>query len=117
MLYVDDPIEIGNKVSLVQQFKQEKMEVLEMTDLGMMSYFLGMEIQLNGYEVFVFQKKYSKEILKKFKLEEGKGMSTPMNSKEKPNKLNSILLMENYVQQFKLKDRKQITQIKVLIME
>ena len=80
----------GNKVSLVQQFKYEMMEVFDMTDLGLMSYFLGMEIQKNDYEVFIFQKKYAKEILKKFKLEECKGMSTPMNSKEKPKKEDGV---------------------------
>ena len=80
----------GNKVSLVQEFKQETMEVFEMTNLGMMSYFLGMEIQQNDYEIFIFQKKYAKEILKKFKLEECKGMNTPMNSKKKLNKEDGV---------------------------
>ncbi|KAL5752411.1 hypothetical protein ACOSP7_022597 [Xanthoceras sorbifolium] len=42
-----------------------------------------MEIKQNEYEVFICHKKYAKEILKKFKLEECKEMSTPMNSKEK----------------------------------
>ena len=43
-LYVDDLFMVGNKVCLVQQFKQEMMKVFEMTDLRMMLYFLGMEI-------------------------------------------------------------------------
>lgn len=42
-----------------------------------------MEIKQNEHEVFICQKKYAKEILKKFKLEECKEMTTPMNSKEK----------------------------------
>ncbi|XP_062103210.1 secreted RxLR effector protein 161-like [Humulus lupulus] len=54
-----------------------------MTDLGLMTYFLGMEIKQNDYEVFKCQKKYAKEILKKFEFEECKDMSTPMNSREK----------------------------------
>ena len=61
-----------------------------MTDLVMMSYFLGMEIQQNEYEVFICQKKYAKEILKKFKLEDCKGMSTPMKSKEKLKKADGV---------------------------
>ncbi|KAL5768035.1 hypothetical protein ACOSP7_014615 [Xanthoceras sorbifolium] len=59
------------------------MEVFEMKDLGLMTFFLGMEIKQNEYEVFICQKKYAKEILKKFKLEECKEMSTLMNSNEK----------------------------------
>ena len=35
------------------------------------------------HEIFICQKKYVKEILKKFKLEECKAVSTPMNQKEK----------------------------------
>jgi hypothetical protein len=54
-----------------------------MTDLGLMTYFLGMEIKQGKDEVFICQKKYAKEILKKFKLEECREMNTPMNSKEK----------------------------------
>jgi hypothetical protein len=82
-LYVDDLLVTGNNTSFVEKFKQEMMEVFEMTDLGLMTFFLGMEIMQDEHEVFICQKKYAKEILKKFKLEECKEMSTPMNQKEK----------------------------------
>ncbi|XP_028189629.1 uncharacterized protein LOC114375925 [Glycine soja] len=80
-LYVDDLFVTGNNLSLVEKFKKEMMVVFEMTDLGLMMFFLGMEIKQGG--VFVCQKKYAKEILKKFKLEECKEMNTPMNQKER----------------------------------
>ncbi|KAL6348561.1 hypothetical protein AAG906_016071 [Vitis piasezkii] len=54
----------------MDKFKVEMEEVFEMTNLGDMSYFLGME-------------KYAMEILKKFKMEECKPTTTPMNQKEK----------------------------------
>ncbi|KAH9793969.1 Integrase catalytic domain-containing protein [Citrus sinensis] len=82
-LYVDDLLVTGNKKCVVEEFKQEMMEIFEMTDLELMTFFLGMEIKQNENEVFICQKKYAREILKKFKLEECKEMSTPMNSKEK----------------------------------
>ena len=82
-LYVDDLLVTGNNTSIVEKFKQEMMEIFEMTDLGLMTFFLGMEIKQSDFEVFICQKKYAKEILKKFKLEECKQMGTPMNSKEK----------------------------------
>lgn len=59
------------------------MQVFEMTDLGLMSNFLGMEIKQRKSEVFICQKKYAKEILKKFQMEDCKPMSIPMNQKEK----------------------------------
>ncbi|WMV55064.1 hypothetical protein MTR67_048449 [Solanum verrucosum] len=58
------------------------MKVFEMTDLGLMAYFLGVEIKQNEDNVFICQKKYAQEILKKFHMEDSKVMSTPMNQKE-----------------------------------
>ncbi|XP_052882285.1 uncharacterized mitochondrial protein AtMg00810-like [Gossypium arboreum] len=74
---------MGNDARLLNEFKQEMMKVFEMIDLGLMSFFLGMEIKHAEHEVFICQKKYAKEILKKFKLEAWKEVSTPMNQKEK----------------------------------
>ncbi|PKI70790.1 hypothetical protein CRG98_008820 [Punica granatum] len=53
--------------------------MFEMTNLGEMAYFLGMEVQQRKNEVFIYQKKYLGEILKKFQMEECKNTSTPMN--------------------------------------
>ena len=85
-LYVDDLLVTGSNELLVEEFKQEMMNVFEMTDLGLMTYFLGMEVKQSQNEVFICQKKYAKEILKKFQMEECKATSTPMNQKEKLSK-------------------------------
>jgi len=52
-LYMDDLLVTGNNTSLVEKFKQEMMEVFEMTDLGLMTFFLGMEIVEDEHEVFI----------------------------------------------------------------
>ncbi|KAF3660762.1 putative transcription factor TCP14-like [Capsicum annuum] len=70
-------------VWLVEEFKKEMMQVFEMTNLGLMAYFLGMEIKQGCNEIFICQKKYVREILKKFHMENYKATSTPMNPKEK----------------------------------
>jgi len=57
-----------------------------MTDPGLMSFFLGMEIKQTEEEIFINQKKYSKEILKKFYKENSKPTATSMNQKNKFNK-------------------------------
>jgi hypothetical protein len=85
-LYVDDLLVTGNDTRLVEEFKQEMMQAFEMTDLGLMTFFLGIEIKQNENDVFIYQKKYAKEILKKFQMEECKTVSTPMNQKEKLSK-------------------------------
>ena len=85
-LYVDDLLVTGNNVRLVEEFEKKMMQVFEMTDLGLMTYFLGMEIKQGCNEIFICQKKYVREILKKFHMENCKATSTPMNPKEKLSK-------------------------------
>jgi len=65
-LYVDDLLITGSNELQIKEFKQEMMCVFEMTDLGLMTYFLGMEVRQSKNEVFIYQKKYAKKILKKF---------------------------------------------------
>jgi hypothetical protein len=85
-IYVDDLLITGGNAKLVEEFKREMMKFFEMTDLGLMAYFLGMEIKQLENEVFICQKKYAKEILKKFHMEDCKAMATPMNPKESLSK-------------------------------
>jgi hypothetical protein len=49
-----------------------------MKDLGMMHYFLGLEVWQRTDEIFLSQGKYTVEILKKFSMTECKSMPTPM---------------------------------------
>ena len=44
-LYVDDLLVTGNNINLVDKFKKEMIQEFEMTGLGLMTYFLGMEVQ------------------------------------------------------------------------
>ncbi|WJZ98853.1 hypothetical protein VitviT2T_017352 [Vitis vinifera] len=85
-VYVDDLLVTGSNEKLVKEFKAEMLKVFEMTDLGLMSYFLGMEVKQDHDGVFISQKKYAKEILNKFHMDDCKRTSTPMNQKEKFSK-------------------------------
>jgi hypothetical protein len=78
-LYVDDLLVTGSNTEQVEKFKQNMMQVFEMTDFGFMSFFLGMEIIQSKEEIFICQKKYSRKILKKFHMENCKSTATPMN--------------------------------------
>nr|XP_019703149.1 uncharacterized protein LOC109505208 [Elaeis guineensis] len=71
-LYMDDMLVTGSDSAQINAFKQDMMKMFEMTDLGVMSYFLGMEIKQAQNEIFICQKKYLKEILKRFNMEESK---------------------------------------------
>jgi len=43
-LYVDDLIFMGNNVKLIKRFKELMKKEFEMTDLGLMKYFLGLDV-------------------------------------------------------------------------
>ncbi|RVW80357.1 putative mitochondrial protein [Vitis vinifera] len=43
----------GNNVGLVNEFKVEMKQVLEMTDLGEMTYFLGIEVHQQQHDIFI----------------------------------------------------------------
>ena len=51
-----------------------------MKDLGMMHYFLGMEVWQSADGIFLGQGKYAVEIRKRFGMMDCKAMATPMAS-------------------------------------
>ncbi|RYR09971.1 hypothetical protein Ahy_B05g078415 isoform B [Arachis hypogaea] len=55
----------------------------KMTDMGLMSYFLGIEVVQRDDGIFISQKKYANDILKKFQMEHSKPVSTPVEEKFK----------------------------------
>ncbi|KAG6477561.1 hypothetical protein ZIOFF_066828 [Zingiber officinale] len=75
--------------SLLQKFKEAMMEEFEMTDLGLMKYFLGFEVKQKKGEIFISQDKYIADLLKKFRMENAKSISTPMSLNEKLQKEDS----------------------------
>ena len=85
-LYVDDLLVTGSNLQQIERFKQDMMQAFEMSDLGLMSFFLGMEIKQSRGVIFIGQEKYAKEILKKFQMENCKPTTTPMNQKDKFSK-------------------------------
>jgi hypothetical protein len=52
-----------------------------MKDLGLMHYFLGLEVCKSPERIFLNQGKYAVEILKRFNIVEFKSMNTPMEMK------------------------------------
>ena len=51
-----------------------------MKDLGMMHYFLGMEVWQNADGISLGQEKYAIDILNRFRMMDYKAMTTPMES-------------------------------------
>ncbi|KAE8712717.1 Detected protein of unknown function [Hibiscus syriacus] len=81
-LYVDDMIYMGSS-SLINEFKACMKKEFEMTDLGALQFFLGLEVKQVEDGIFVSQKKYDADLLKNLKRTGCKIAATPMNLNEK----------------------------------
>ena len=55
-LYVDDLIFTGNNPSMFDEFRKDMNSNFEMTDMGLMSFFLGLEIEQTGDGIFLDRK-------------------------------------------------------------
>lgn len=55
-LYVDDLIYTGNNKKMIRDFKEDMMRTFEMSDLGLMHHFLGIEIAQEAEGIFICQK-------------------------------------------------------------
>lgn len=75
-LYVDDLIFTGSNPTMFNEFKEVMTKEFEMIDMGLMAYYLGIEVKQKKDGIFISQESYAKEILKKFKMENCKSIST-----------------------------------------
>ncbi|RVW83943.1 Retrovirus-related Pol polyprotein from transposon RE1 [Vitis vinifera] len=87
-LYVDDLIFTGNDEKMVEKFRNEMMKKYEMSDMGLLHYFLGIEVYQEEDGVFICQKRYVEHILKKFGMASCNPVSTPLVVNEKLRKEN-----------------------------
>lgn len=55
-------------------------ETFEMADLGVLHYFLGLQVMMRKYGVFVYQQKYVEDLLNRFNLQRCNPVSTLMNA-------------------------------------
>ncbi|XP_052483719.1 uncharacterized mitochondrial protein AtMg00810-like [Gossypium raimondii] len=82
-LYVDDLLVTGCKREQIETFKKQMQSVFEITDLGLMTYFLGMEVNQNKQGIFISEKAFASKVLSKFCMSNCKPASTPMALGEK----------------------------------
>lgn len=77
-LYVDDLIFTGNDESMFRKFKHSMMTEFDMTDLGRMSYFLGLEVLQRSEGIYVSQRKYAQEVLERFNMSQCNAVHNPI---------------------------------------
>ena len=76
-LYVDDLLITGNNKVEIDKIKQLLKNQFEMTDLGSLSYFLGIEFKETEAAIVMHQSKYATDLLKKFRMTNCNAAATP----------------------------------------
>ncbi|GJZ38528.1 retrovirus-related pol polyprotein from transposon TNT 1-94 [Tanacetum coccineum] len=82
-IYVDDIIFLSTCQEMCDDFAKIMHDAFEMSMMGELIFFLGLQIKQLDDEIFFNQSKYIKEMLKKFGLEDSKPIKTPMSTETK----------------------------------
>jgi hypothetical protein len=77
VLYVDDLILTGSDSKLLNHVKNSLKKKFEMTDLGFLHYFLGLQVLKTNEGIFLSQSKYACDLLRRFHMEDCKPTHSP----------------------------------------
>nr|GEU91550.1 putative ribonuclease H-like domain-containing protein [Tanacetum cinerariifolium] len=82
-VYVDDIIVGSTNKELCKAFEKLMKDKFQMSSMGELTFFLGLQVKQKDNRIFISQDKYVVEILRTFSLTDGKSASTPIDT-EKP---------------------------------
>ena len=85
-VYVDDLIITGTDVSAIVMFKQQMQQLFNMSDLGLLSYYLGIEVSQSEGQIKLHQRSYAAKILEAAGMSECNACATPMENRLKLKK-------------------------------
>jgi hypothetical protein len=93
MVYVDDLIVLGEPEAVAASKKQLQTR-FEMSDLGPLSYFLGIAVTRDNNGLHLSQERYAEEILRRFQFSSCHPVSTPLSTGTKLRKDSGALLSQ-----------------------
>ncbi|XP_019098403.1 PREDICTED: uncharacterized protein LOC109131685 [Camelina sativa] len=79
-VYVDDLFITGTSLELIKRFKEEMSSIFEMSDLGRLSYYLGIKIEQHQGGITLNQRSYALKILEEAGLQNCNSVHTPMET-------------------------------------
>ena len=91
VLYVDDLLITGNSKKEIASLKDAMNHAFSMTDLGLLSQFLGLEISQSQHGIKINQSKYASYFLIKFNMKYCNPSKTPFLSRVKLEEAGSLL--------------------------
>jgi hypothetical protein len=77
---VDDIVFGDSSHSLVSSFQEMMENEFQMSMIGELTFFLGIQVKQTKHCTFIHQAKYMKDLMKKFNMSELKPMSIPMST-------------------------------------
>ena len=80
VLYVDDLLITGSSSSIIASVKDILHDRFSMTDMGLLHYFLGLEISQDASGIKLSQAKYARDLLVRFHMTDCKSTTTPFLS-------------------------------------
>ncbi len=78
MLYVDNQLITRNDIEKIEWIKKELKQIFEMTDIGQLQRYLGVEFRISSLGIFMTQKTYVGKILKQFGIMSSNPTKLPM---------------------------------------
>ena len=78
-VYVDDIVFGATIDARAIEFSEEMKKEFEMSMVGELTFFLGLQVKQRKEGIFISQEKYTRNIVKKFGLDSKKHASTPMS--------------------------------------
>ncbi|GKD85519.1 putative ribonuclease H-like domain-containing protein [Tanacetum coccineum] len=85
-VYVDDIIFGSTKKAWCDEFEDLMQSEFEMSSMGELTFFLGLQVEQRPYRIFISQDKYVAKILRKFDLESVKTSTTPYKPQKPKDK-------------------------------
>jgi hypothetical protein len=79
-IYVSDIIFGASSHTLVSRFQKMMENEFQMSIMGELNFFLGIQVKQTKKGIFIHQAKYTKDLMKKFNMAELKPVSTPMST-------------------------------------
>ena len=79
-IYVDDIIFGGSSHAIVSKFSEQISREFEMSMMGELQVFLGLQIKQTPQSTFVHQAKYTKDLLRKFDMNDLSPQPTPIST-------------------------------------
>ncbi|KAL8116648.1 hypothetical protein AgCh_022990 [Apium graveolens] len=80
-VYIDDLLITNTSTSIIERFKKEMSTHFDMSDLGKLAYYLGIEVQQSGGLIKLKQTAYAKKMLEKASLNDCNPTKYPMDPK------------------------------------